>query len=102
MRRSTFRRVCGAIDSRPKAKNMLSAAPKRVAGPTTWGSFENMTTQLLAQALATAADPNADKQRLREVVGDLIRFGAFDAAESVIARLKMIAKLRSSWPVLRT
>ena len=47
-----------------------------------------MTTQLLAQALATAANPDASLDQLGEVVGDLIRFGAFDAADSVLKRLR--------------
>ena len=46
-----------------------------------------MATQLLAQALAVAYNPQASPEELREVIGDLLRLGAFDVAETVAERL---------------
>jgi hypothetical protein len=47
-----------------------------------------MTTQLLAQALAVASSPHSSTQQLIDVAGDLVSFGALDAAESALRRVR--------------
>jgi hypothetical protein len=47
-----------------------------------------MTTQLLAQAVAVAYNPNSSPEQLMEVVGDLMMLGALDAADEALRRLR--------------
>ena len=51
-----------------------------------------MTAQLLAQALAIAYNPQSSSDQLMDVIGDLIAFGAYDAAEKVFGRLRAEGK----------
>lgn len=49
-----------------------------------------MSTQLLAQALAVAANPHSDTNQLMDAAGDLVAFGAFEAADRAMARLRQL------------
>jgi hypothetical protein len=47
-----------------------------------------MTNQLLAQAVAVAYNPKSTRDQLVEVIGDLLIFGAFEAATEVARQLR--------------
>jgi hypothetical protein len=51
-----------------------------------------MTKQLLAQAVAVAYNPHSSPNELIEIIGDLVNFGAFDAAEEALRRLRLSGK----------
>lgn len=61
-----------------------------------------MTTQLLAQALAVANNPHSSADELLEVVGDLVTFGALDAADDIVERLRATNKSRPIVESLRS
>ena len=47
-----------------------------------------MSTQLLAQAVATVYNEHSTSQQLVDALGDLVTFGAFDAVDEAIRRLR--------------
>jgi len=47
-----------------------------------------MSAQLLAHAMAVAYNPNSSTDQLRDALGDLVTFGALDAADKVLGRLR--------------
>jgi hypothetical protein len=68
-----------------------------------------MSKQLLAQAVAVAYNPASTGPQLLDVIGDLVAFGAFDAADKVLKRLRelgqpapFLRKMEKSLDWLRT
>ena len=51
-----------------------------------------MTAQLLAQAVAVAYNPKSSPEELWEVIGDLLSFGALDAADEALRKLRAEGK----------